>query len=283
LLAPLVATIAGFAAVLVIFKLFRRLAPHGTALWGVAFVAVFPVSPILQVPYAESLNLALLAAALLLLVQRKYLLAIPVVVLMCLSRPVGVPFAALAWLHLLWRIKRRRTDPLETPEFLRSAALALVSCAAAVAWPLLAWSVTGELTAYTDTETAWRGEDLVLFRPWFDMGVHLFGPLGGMMAPLLLVAVAAWFLCSAPARSIGSDLRLWCVCYLGYLLAFLHPQTSTFRLMLPLFPLALAAAFVSRSRAYRICLAVMFLAGQIVWVTWLWSWSQLPGGGDYPP
>ena len=283
LLAPLVATIAGFAAVLVIFKLFRRYAPHGTALWAVAFVAVFPVSPILQVPYAESLNLALLAAALLLLVQRKYLLAIPIVVLMCLSRPVGVPFAALAGLHLLWRIKQRRTDPLDTPEFLRAAALALVSCAAAVAWPVLAWSVTGEPTAYTDTETAWRGEDLVLFRPWFDMGVHLFGPVGGMMAPLLLVAAAAWFLCSPPARSIGAELRLWCVCYLGYLLAFLHPQTSTFRLMLPLFPLALAAAFVSRSRAYRFCLAVMFLAGQIVWVAWLWSWSQLPGGGDYPP
>src|SRR6185312_12349727 len=102
-LAPLVATLAGFAAVLVIFKLFRRYAPQGTALWAVAFVAVFPVSPILQVPYAESLNLALLAGALLLLVQRKYLLAIPVVVLMCLSRPVGVPFAALAGLHLLWR------------------------------------------------------------------------------------------------------------------------------------------------------------------------------------
>jgi hypothetical protein len=107
--------------------------------------------------------------------------------------------------------------------------------------------------------------------------------VGGMMAPLLLVAAAAWFLCSPPVRSIGADLRLWCVCYLGYLLAFLHPQTSTFRLMLPLFPLALAAAFVSRSRAYRFCLAVMFLAGQIVWVAWLWSWSQLPGGGDYPP
>ena len=283
LLAPLVATLAGFAAVLLIYKLFRRYAPHGTALWAVLFVAVFPVSPILQVPYAESLNLALLAAALLLLVRRKYLLAIPVVVLMCLSRPVGVPFAALAGLHLLWRIKQRRTDPLPTPEFLRAAALALVSCAAALAWPVLAWSVTGEMTAYTDTETAWRGEALILFKPWFDMGVNLFGLLGGMAAPLLLVAAAAGVLCSPPARKMGADLRLWCACYLGYLLAFLHPQTSTFRLLLPLFPLALAAALVSRSRAYRACLAVMFLAGQIVWVTWLWSWAELPGGGDYPP
>ena len=252
----------------------------GTALWAVAFVAVFPVSPILQVPYAESLNLALLAAALL-LVQRKYLLAVPVVVLMCLSRPVGVPFAVLAGLHLLWRIKRRRTDPLDTREFLGAAALALVSCAAAVAWPVLAWSVTGEPTAYTDTESAWRGEDLVLFRPWFDMGVHLFGPVGGMVAPLLLVAAAAWFLCSAPARSIGLDLRLWCACYLGYLLAFLHPQTSTFRLMLPLFPLALAAAFVSRSRAYRSCVAVMFLAGQIVWVPGSGPGRNCPAAGTF--
>lgn len=282
-LAPVAATLAGFAAAWIIYKLFRLFAGHGTALWSVVFVAVFPVAPILQVPYAESLNLALLAGSLYLVITRRYLLAVPVVLLMCLSRPTGVPFAAMMGAYLLWRLWRRQQDELQTPEFLRIVALALVSCAGALTWPALAWAATGDMDAYTATETAWRGDDLVLFMPWFDMGKDLFGPVGGVLAPLVLVAAAVLCLSSGPARRIGMELRLWCAAYAAYLFAFLHPQTSTFRLLLPLFPLALVAAMASRSTAYRVCLGVMFLAGQIVWVTWLWSWAELPGGGDYPP
>jgi hypothetical protein len=282
-LAPVLATAAGFAAVLLVYKLFRQFAGHPVSLWGVVFVSTFPVSPILQVPYAESLNLALLAASLYLVVRRRYLTAVPVAVLMCLSRPVGVPFASMVGLYLLWRIRRRGSDPLPAGEFAGLAALVVASGAAALAWPVLAWAVTGDFRAYTDTEAAWRGGDLVLFRPWFDMGIQLFGPVGGLLAPPVLAVAAAWSLFSRPARRLGPVLRLWCASYGLYLFAFLHPQTSTFRMLLPLFPLALAAALVSGSRAYRVCLLLMFLAGQVVWVTWLWSWAELPGGGDYPP
>ena len=54
--------LAGLGAALVIYVLFRHKAAHAAALWGVAFFATFPVSAVLQVPYAESLNLLLLAA-----------------------------------------------------------------------------------------------------------------------------------------------------------------------------------------------------------------------------
>jgi hypothetical protein len=54
-------------------------------------------------------------------------------------------------------------------------------------------------------------------------------------------------------------------------------------MMLPLFPLALAAAGLSRSAAYRWVTVVFFVLLEIVWVVWLWVWSQLPGGGDWPP
>ena len=96
--------VSGLGAALVIYRLFRHKASHRTALWATVFVATFPVSPVLQVPYAESLNLLLLAAALLLVVERRYLWAMPVVVLMCLSRPTGVPFAAMVGLLFLYRV-----------------------------------------------------------------------------------------------------------------------------------------------------------------------------------
>ncbi|HET7415364.1 MAG TPA: hypothetical protein VFI97_06670 [Arthrobacter sp.] len=306
--APLFATIAGLGAMLVIFKLFRLVdsrmrrrpihlhAPedsalpgaqrssHENALWGVALVSTFPVSPILQVPYAESLHLVLLAASLYLLLRRDYLMAIPLVLLMCLARPAGVPFAVLAAVHLLLRILHRRTDPLPLREALKAALLVVVSGVGAIAWPLIAWWVTGDIRAYTETEAAWRGGGgIVPFLPWVESAQRLFGDVLGWLAPLLLVVAVVVYLDSIAVRRLGTDLRLWCGAYILYLLAFLHPQTSTFRMLVPLFPLALATVYVSKSRAYRSSVIVLFTLLQIVWVAWLWLWDELPGGGDYPP
>jgi hypothetical protein len=155
--------------------------------------------------------------------------------------------------------------------------------ASALAWPAAAWAATGDIQAYTKTETVWRGHDLVPFKPWFDTGVDLFGPVLGILAPFVFVALFAAMLYLPPVVRLGVELRLWCACYMGYLVTFLHPQTSTFRMLLPHFPLALGAALLSRSKAYRGTVVVMFVLLQIVWIVWLWAWAQLPGGGDYPP
>ncbi|MGF4042898.1 hypothetical protein ACQW07_05845 [Paenarthrobacter nitroguajacolicus] len=296
----IIAMLAGVGAALVIYMLFREFAGKRAALWGVIFVSAFPVSPILQVPYAESLNLLLLSGSLLLVVRRQYLAAIPVVLLMCLSRPTGVPFAAMVGLLLLWRLWQHfgpsRTLPAPAPasasnddgptpvrSLLSLAALVLAAGAGALAWPAIAWATTGELTAYTRTETAWRGHDLVPFKPWFDTGRMLFGPVLGVLAPFVFTALFVLVMVSKPVRALGTELRLWCACYMGYLLVFLHPQTSTFRMLLPLFPLALGVALLSKSKAYRGTVVLMFVLLQIVWVVWLWAWAPLPGGGDYPP
>lgn len=300
----LIAMVSGLGAALVIYRLFRLKAPHRTALWGTVFVSTFPVSPVLQVPYAESLNLLLLATALLLVVSRRYLWALPVVVLMCLSRPTGVPFAAMVgllflhrgWQHYTATRRLARGDdpgaagggqsgvvPHTRSQIWALAGLTAVSGMAALMWPGIAWAVTGDIRAYTKTETVWRGHDLVPFKPWFDTGILLFGPVLGVLAPFIFVALFALLMMSRPVRELGTELRLWCACYMGYLLLFLHPQTSTFRMLLPLFPLALSAALISRSRAYRGTVVVMFVLLQIVWIVWLWAWAPLPGGGDYPP
>ncbi len=285
-----IAMVAGLGAAMVTYRLFRHKASHTAALWGIVFFSTFPVSPVLQVPYAESLNLLLLASALLLLLRRQYLWAVPVVLLMCLSRPTGVPFAAMAGLLLCYRLWQhfrpaqwREGSGHSLRELWSLAGLTVVSGVGALVWPGIAWLVTGDIGAYTKTETVWRGHDLVPFMPWFDTGILLFGPVLGILAPFLFVAVFGLVMLTRPVRALGIELRLWCICYMGYLLMFLHPQTSTFRMLLPLFPLALSAALVSRSGAYRTVVAMMFVLLQIVWIVWLWAWAQLPGGGDYPP
>jgi hypothetical protein len=285
-----IALVCGAAAALVAYRIFRHRAAHGTALWGIVFLAMFPVAPVLQVPYAESLNLLLLAAALLLVLERRYVWAMPAVLLMCLSRPTGVPFAVMMGLLFLYRLRERvAAKPGEPVTVHRNAqlwslaGLTAVSGVGALVWPAVAWAVTGDPGAYTKTETAWRGDDLVPFKPWFDTGILLFGPTFGVLAPFVFVAGFTLLMMSRPVVALGTELRLWCCCYMGYLLVFLHPQTSTFRMLLPLFPLALSTALVSRSRAYRGAVVVMFVLLQIVWIVWLWAWAQLPGGGDYPP
>jgi hypothetical protein len=283
-----IAMISGLGAALVVYRLFREMAPHATALWGVAFFAFFPVSAILQVPYAEPLTMFLLAAALLLVIKRRYVWAMPVVILLCLSRPVGVPFAAMLGLlfvvRVVARVRAGQAISAHSPGELASlAGLTAVGGASALLWPAAAWAATGDIEAYTKTETVWRGHDLVLFKPWFDTGVDLFGPVLGILAPFVFAALFALLLFAAPVVRLGVEVRLWCACYMGYLLLFLHPQTSTFRMLLPLFPLALGAALVSGSRAYRGTVLTMFVLLQIVWIVWLWAWAQLPGGGDYPP
>ncbi|TLM85562.1 hypothetical protein FDW83_04075 [Pseudarthrobacter sp. NamE2] len=289
----IIAMLAGWGAALLVYALFRQKASHAPALWGVAFFSTFPVSAVLQVPYAESLSLLLLATALLLVVRRQYLWAIPVVVLLCLSRPVGVPFALMLGLILGGRlVERFRGNGAETRQdagthSVRDLAaltgLTAVAGMSALAWPVAAWAATGDFQAYTKTETVWRGHDLVPFKPWFDAGVDLFGPVLGPLAPFVFAALFGAMLFLPPVVRLGVELRLWCACYMGYLVAFLHPQTSTFRMLLPLFPLALGAVLLSRSRAYRGTVVTMFLLLQVVWIVWLWAWAQLPGGGDYPP
>ena len=301
--AAAVAMLAGFAAAWIIYLLFDasvkavRLARSGSdsadaepastlALWGVALVSFLPVAPVLQVPYAESLNLVFLAGALLCLVKGRYGWLVPVAALACLSRPVGVPLGAVAglWWFGCWA-RSSRVMGIGTA-FVRHAGQLvsdLLVCACALVWPAIAWWATGRVDAYTATETAWRGTHLAPIEPWLTQGYIYFG----YAAPILLVLLILGFvaLCLSPvARGVlAAPLNLWCACYFAYLILFLNPQSSTFRLLLPLFPLVVVVAALSRSRAYRWALLVAGACAQWGWVGWLWHWKQLPGGGDYPP
>lgn len=276
----IVATLCGVAAAAVIYRLFRLRSSHRDSLWAVALVAFFPVSPILQIPYAESLHLLLLVTALYLVVKERYLSAIPVVILMCLARPAGVPFAGMLGLLLLTGLLTKNRNGSS----LIRLGLLTVSCSvAALAWPFAAWMSTGVPDAYVQTETVWRGTHLTIFLPWFDAATGLLGPVLGPLALAAMVAGFAIALLSPAGRKLGLALQLWCTAYLLYLAVFWNPQTSTFRILLPLFPLALVAVLASRSRAYRWLMIATFACLQVVWVAWLWAFVPLPAGGDYSP
>jgi hypothetical protein len=112
----------------------------------------------------------------------------------------------------------------------------------------------------------------VPFTPWIESANFYFAPPWGMvlLALILAAAIAAFF--SGPVRRLGTDLRLWVASYALYVLAVFFPQTSTLRILTPLFPLFGALA-QPRSRIYRVAIVSVFLAGQAVWLiaSW-WTW-----------
>lgn len=267
---PLVATVSGALASVAILFLFRQLTTAGAALAGLAFVFFFPTAAVFSVGYAESMTELALALALLLVLQRRYLIAIPVVFLMDLTRPIGVAFAFFMLAHLIHRFLSRRREPYPLKEVVTSWTLGVLSCVAALVHPFLAWRATGVFDAYMQTEAAWSGGHSAVIVQWFARAETLAGPFG----PVLLFAVVGgmlWFVFSRPASVMGRTLQLWCLCYMIYLLLFFNPQTSTFRLLLPLFPMALTLT-ASRSWAFRAAVLVGFLLLQVVWVAWLWRY-----------
>ncbi|WP_368499356.1 mannosyltransferase family protein [Herbiconiux sp. A18JL235] len=284
----LIAVVVSIACSLGAALVFHRLMKHvlhddGAALFSVVLFCVAPLSPLLQFAYAEAMGLLLLVTALYLMVTRRYAWVFPVVVVMALTRPTGLAFALFVGLHVVHRYLTRRRDPFPVRERVTTVALAVFSGLMGLAWPGIAWLVTGELTAYTDTELAWRASyigygELVPFTAWFQGGNWWLGaPLGAVVVVLLIAGFAA-FLFTPVVKRLGVDLRLWLASYALYLLAVFFPQSSTFRLLMPLFP-ALGALALPRSPVYRVALVVVCIAGQVGWMAIGWGVD----GRDWTP
>lgn len=286
----LVSAAFAFGAALVFFRLMVRFVPSSTALFAVVLFCVAPLSPIYQVAYAESMYLFLLAVALLLLVDRRYGLLVPVIAVMAVTRPSGLAFALTMLLHVVWRWWRARRGDESFPTRERIAALAVGAFSAlmGVAWLVIAGVVTGRPTAYLDTELAWRAPyvgygELAPFTPWFRAAVW-WADWWRIPAWLLVVALvlllALWgvLLFTTPFRRLGADIRFWLASYSLYLLAVFFPQSSTFRLLVPLFP-ALGALAQPRSPVYRVVLVALAILGQWGWIHLAW-WVD---GSDWTP
>lgn len=302
--APLVSLLAGCGAAWFIYRLFLvslektarykdAAARQSTALWALAAVSFCAVAPILQTGYAEALGLLFLSWSLLYLIEGRYMLMLAPALGAALSRPVGVPLGAAVGIWWLVCCTAAFTEHRGRPGALGAAlkatggqlACALLTCAFAFLHPAYAWWVTGRIDAYTATETAWRagGEHVLPFAPWLTQSQVYFGAAGPAVLTVLLLLFCAVMLSRTVRYSLPLPLRIWLWSYALYMLVFFNPQSSTFRLLLPLFALLLPLVLVSTSRAYRLLLLASGAALQYGWVGWLWHWKELPGGGDYPP
>ena len=275
-------------AALMLYRVMHLVLPPTTALFAVAIFCFAPLSAILQVSYAESMYLFLLMLALFWLMKRQYWALLPVIAVMSLTRPSGLAFALALGLHVVYRWWIRRREEFPMRERVAAISATLFSLLMGFAWLLIAAAVTGSLTAYTDTELAWRAPyvgngELIPFAAWFQ-GAAFWAQWWRIPQWLLVVMLVAGvvaffvFLITKPAQRLGVDLRLWVASYALYLLAVFFPQSSTFRLLMPMFPLVGVLA-LPPSRLYRALLLAACIAGQWCWIHVAW-WVD---GYDWTP
>jgi hypothetical protein len=284
--ALLISLVAGFFACVMLYRLLRGRIGSSAALWSVAFFASGPLAALFQVGYAETLFVLLLLISLDLVARRRFGWLYLVIPVMAFTRPGILAFSLYLALYGILRWVRRRRDPLPAREIVHIVALGLLAAATGFSWQVIAGVVTGDPGSYLATELAWRrnwgiGDSVFIpFDGWVQAAQFWFSQWGlpgwlGLVGLVLLVVAAGLMLFTPQVRRLGADLRLWSASYLLYLLAVFFPQSSTFRLLMPLTPLVGALA-VPRSRLYRLAVLGLCVLGQ-----WVWIFSVYAQGNTY--
>ena len=274
----LVSFAAGYGASLVLYSLLRDKIGAVAALWAVAFFACGPLAALFQVGYAESLHLLWLFLALWCVIRRRYVWLYLLIPLMGFTRPGVLAFALFLALFGIWRWYTRRREALGAREIAHIVVLGLFAVAVGFSWQLIAGRVTGDSGAYLATELAWRrnwipgGAEFFPFEGFLSGSAFWFGSVWGMTAEVgyvvlaaSVVAIAAALIFVPQVKRLGVEVRLWSASYLVYLLLVFFPQSSIFRLLVPLSPLWGAFA-VPRSTAWRVGVLVACLGAQWWWI-----------------
>ncbi|HEY2642844.1 MAG TPA: hypothetical protein VGI56_03735 [Galbitalea sp.] len=259
-----VSVLFGAVAAVLLYRLLAGRIGNRPALWVSACFSLGPMSFLFQVTYADTLFLALLFACLLLMAMKHYLLMIPLGVAAAFTHPGELALAAaLAILFISGLIRREAVSRVER---IRMIVAGLTLAAAGFAWPLIADSVTGNKSAYFDTELSWwtgwvgRIEHFVPFTPWFDLFYRYLGA-AGVVAVIALVAGFVFWLTRPGMRALGDEILAFSGSYGAYLVAVFLPQQSIARLLLPLSPLFGMPALSMRPRLRRVTLAVLVALG----------------------
>ncbi len=286
--ALIVSFVAGYLACLVLFRMLRPRLDEPARMWAVVFFASAPLAALFQVGYAESLFLLWLFLALEAVLRRRYAWLYLLIPLMGYTRPGILAFALFLGLHGIHRWMTRRREPLAGREIAHIVLLGLLAVVVGFSWQIIAGIVSGDPAAYLATELAWRrnwlGEAAGGFVPlegfvdgaafWFTTW-GLGAVTGYVVLALAVAGIAALLLFEPHVKRLGVDLRLWSASYLVYLLLVFFPQSSVFRLLVPLSPLWGAAA-LPRARPWRLGVLAACLLGQ-----WWWIYNMYALGNTY--
>lgn len=274
-----VSLLAGWGFVMVLYRLMQPRLTAAQSTWAVIFACVAPVAPIFGVAYAEALFLFLLALSLLLLIERHYLLLALVLPILSFTRPGAIAFALTIGGHWLIRWRDRVADPFPLRQRVGIALLAVWSALLGVAWTVIAALVTGQLDAYMATELAWRAAyigyvELIPGTAWFQSANWRYGQPWTWILPITAVIGFTALLFTPAAKRLGGEQRWWLGSYGLYLFAVFFPQSSSARILAPMFSVSGILAQI-RASWIKVLIALLMVAGQFWWIAHTWMVSGL--------
>jgi hypothetical protein len=270
--APLLATVFALLFALSAHRLFVRVLGEGSkANWALVFVLTCASSPVLQTGYAEALGLLAITLVLHGFLAERYWLAYSSLTLLAFSRPGVLAFAAMFGIIFLVRWFQGNSHGR-----LQLILMAAWSGLLGFAWPIIAGVVTGRPDAYLATEMAWRhgytgSAQFTPFSGFIIAFQNFFGGPIGILIYLILVANLVYLFFSKEVIALG-EVRWFAAGYLLYLFAVFYPQSSSFRLLLPLFILG-GALSLKASGVSRWLIAGFFVVTQVVWVATCWMYA----------
>ena len=276
--AVVISVVAGYGAAYVLYRMLRMRMDRAAATWATVFFSAGPLAALFQLGYAESLFLLWLFLALWLVMRRQYGWLYALLPVMGFTRPGILAFSLFLALFGIARWVRRRVEPLGRREIVHIVVLGLWAAVIGFAWQVIAGLVTGDMGAYLATELSWR-------RNWIPDAAGGFVPFEGFLTATafwstlwgwpvavgyvalaaVVAAIAGALLFAPPVRRLGIEIRLWSASYLLYLVAVFFPQSSIFRLLVPISPLWGAFA-VPRRTGWRVGVLVTGLALQWWWI-----------------
>ena len=246
LAASVVNLAAGAASVLLVWRLLsaragasvlqQRMALLASLLW-----CLYPATAVLQIAYSEAFGMALLAAFLCLLLDRRYLWCALVVLLLGFTRAVAPPLAVVVLVHLVLRWRSERATGGRTPlAGQRASAVVLLAATglSALAWPLVVGLVTGKLDAFFLVQAAWgQKPGQGPFVAWVLWSWDALG-LPGVLLLLAVVAAYVSLVVGRHGSWLAAEVRVWALAYPLFLLAVVRPITSMWRFLMLDFPVA---------------------------------------------
>lgn len=274
-----VSLLAGAVAAAGVAQLVRPWAAPGTAAAAGVLWAVQPASPVLGLPYTESLFSALVVAVVLVVVRGRpgwLLLLLP---LAGLTRGTMPPLAAALVGHLALRGRQSLHEPGAAVARSRRLEVAAVisAVAAALAWPAAVAVRTGRWDAFTEVQSSWNGP-LHPLAP-FVRAVRSIAAGGGgpPLVPTLAVGcvaavtgltVAAQWLRRRSHPDLPVELVLLGAAFVAYLVVLVPPDSSYPRFFVPVVvaPIALAALLAGRSRWWWVLVGAGCAVGQVGWL-----------------
>lgn len=287
--APILSTLLGAAAVTVMFRLVCQVAGRFAASATVILTCTYMAAPAMQIAYTDSLGLLLVCTALLLLVNRRYGWLVPVLLALALTRAVALALVPVLVVHGLSRYRRRAVEPFPVRDRWRLVSLAGLAVGVTGLWPTIAAVTTGDLKAYTETMSAWgkTGQLPVLIE--FPAFAWAQGGVVGLLALLSIIGFIATIVLRSGARAWGPEVRAWAGFYPLYLLLATAPGSSNVRHLLLAFPLlwpfpdeATSAGDRRRRTAMVVVLAIFGLLTQWVWISQFLVLTGPPKGRPYP-